>query len=336
MVYRFLFFASGVFGSLEPVNLLQSSVEVDSHGQILQVDDDLFDGANDTLALFEGNDEVDKLKDELAVTTRDAESLRANCVAKLRQANSAGQEYNRLKFRYQILQNRYKSKFGLLQNSEEVSENELEEEQMPSELNSTTGGLVPVGQGDGCPAPTHPWGKSTCCCGAGCCWDRCTWPIAPTDNCLVGQAAHATWKKSPDHDYFVAIPTIQDEAPVAQGSGCPSPTHPWGKATCCCGSACCWDRCTWKNPPTDKCLVGQAKGARWKWSSSKGYYVAAADDAGVINELKAKLATQQNNFKRLKTICDARTAKADEMIAKFEDLKVAYADLEAAYKAESA
>merc|ERR1719353_743365 len=56
--------------------------------------------------------------------------------------------------------------------------------------------------------------------------------------------------------------------------GCPEPTKPYGKTTCCCGNACCWNRCTWKEPPVAKCLVGSAAGAVWKMNTEKGWYEA--------------------------------------------------------------
>lgn len=347
MVMRFPLFLSGVFGSDEPVNLLQSLVEIDPHGETVQLHNtpqlhnNLVDDIDEMLGLLQGDDLANELKAELNDVTADYTAFKAECNVKVARANQVVLRYNMLKQRFEMMKDKYNDEFGLNQISNQIFDLDktVEESLMQQReiVNTTVDGeeAVPVAQGDGCPTGTHPWRKSTCCCGSACCWERCTWSKPPTENCLVGQAEDATWKWSHTKGYYQAIPTVKaDDVPVAQGNGCPAPTHPWQKSTCCCGSACCWERCTWSTPPTENCLVGQAKGATWKWSKTKGYYQAISVGPSV-DELRTQLADRKAAYDTLKAECNDKIAQGDEVTSEYTDLKVRYMELVKDFKAKA-
>ena len=58
--------------------------------------------------------------------------------------------------------------------------------------------------GEPCPSTTFKYtyaGRDYCCCGAGCCWDKCG---APPSDCLQGVPG-GTWIYSVELNYFQAF-----------------------------------------------------------------------------------------------------------------------------------
>mmetsp|Transcript_41909 Transcript_41909/g.77939 ORF Transcript_41909/g.77939 Transcript_41909/m.77939 type:complete len:593 (-) Transcript_41909:33-1811(-) len=77
---------------------------------------------------------------------------------------------------------------------------------------------------EGCPKPTTKWGQTTCCCGYACCWDRCIRDNPPIQDCLIGAAAKAEWKKHPSKGYWVVV---GKSAPVTPApTPAPTPAAP--------------------------------------------------------------------------------------------------------------
>ena len=62
---------------------------------------------------------------------------------------------------------------------------------------SDTGGSCPSGSG-----PYSEAGIDYCCCGGGCCWDKCNWSDPP-DSCIA-QISGASWVYNSSEGYFQA------------------------------------------------------------------------------------------------------------------------------------
>ena len=64
----------------------------------------------------------------------------------------------------------------------------------------------PSDVGGQCPMPSYKYreeGIDYCCCGSGCCWNRCT-RKTPPDDCLQN-IPNSQWIYTEDHDYFQAF-----------------------------------------------------------------------------------------------------------------------------------
>ena len=63
----------------------------------------------------------------------------------------------------------------------------------------------PSDVGGSCPAGTNLYKEAEveyCCCGDGCCWDRCTFQDPPKDNCLP---PGAVWQRDGNTGHFRAL-----------------------------------------------------------------------------------------------------------------------------------
>ena len=59
-----------------------------------------------------------------------------------------------------------------------------------------------------CPSTSFGYGD-VCCCGAGCCWDKCVWPNAPED-CLKG-VPNSQWAFNTDKIYWRAVKNLHSQ-----------------------------------------------------------------------------------------------------------------------------
>ena len=59
-----------------------------------------------------------------------------------------------------------------------------------------------AGEVQQCPSPSTPYNEH-CCCGSGCCWDRCVWPNPPED-CIKG-VQNSQWAFNTDKIYWRAV-----------------------------------------------------------------------------------------------------------------------------------
>ena len=172
-----------------------------------------------------------------------------------------------------------------------------------------------VGFAGQCPSPSYKDG-SQCCCGEGCCWNKCTWDNPP-NGCLNG-LYKAHWLFDSDKEQFFAVNYWQNSSSMYLVSvnyyssfpfwlvsdcggkikpkecvvetflvgqkdvdgNCPSPTHKY-RDHCCCEGGCCWNQCP-KDKANQSCLQG-VPSSQWVFNTEKLWYQAVRnfDDKGL-------------------------------------------------------
>jgi len=67
----------------------------------------------------------------------------------------------------------------------------------------------PLNVGGKCPSPTYEYthqGIDYCCCGDGCCWDKCTYDTPP-DECLAN-VPNSSWYYDQGDGYWRAVANV--------------------------------------------------------------------------------------------------------------------------------
>ena len=133
--------------------------------------------------------------------------------------------------------------------------------------------------GGSCPKNTYQYSEIHCCCGAQCCWNKCTWEVPP-ENCLK-EVPNSQWIYHARLGYYIALQNwkgdLSETAGFSEWETCPENTKSY-RDTCCCYDGCCWNKCPSKDNPPKECLP-KMSGLQWAKNETNGYFEVVHTDS---------------------------------------------------------